>query len=135
LRETEQRSLDPAVVAEGLLAALGDPAHRQYYVATVPRSDEPDASEVVGCCLVTTEWSDWTATWYWWFQSVYVLPEWRGKRHGVWDQLHAHVLDEALRAGVRVLKLYVHETNERAMRSYERLGMHRSPYVMFEEEP
>ena len=131
VRETEQRSLDPGVVAEGLIEALADPAHRAYWVATLPRP-EGDGTQSVGCCLVTTEWSDWTGTWYWWFQSVYVLPEHRGREPGVWRHLYEAVCAEALREGVHVVKLYVHETNGRAMKSYERLGMKPSPYRMYE---
>lgn len=132
VRETEQRSLDPSVVAEGLIEALEDPRHRTYYVAEVPR--EEGGAQNVGCCLITSEWSDWTGTWYWWFQSVFVLPEWRGPRPGVWTRMYEHVAEEALRTGVRVVKLYVHESNERAMKSYERLGMKRSRYLMYEAD-
>jgi GNAT superfamily N-acetyltransferase len=131
VRETEQRSLDPATVASGLIDALEDPEHRQYWVAVAHEGDE---AQTIGCCLVTTEWSDWTGTWYWWFQSVYVLSDWRGKEPGVWNRLYETVCDAGLEAGVRTVKLYVHETNERAMKSYERLGMKRSPYLMYEAD-
>lgn len=131
VRETEQRSLDPATVAEGLIKALEDPEQRQYWVAT---TEEGDVVQTVGCCLVTTEWSDWTGTWYWWFQSVYVLPEWRGAEPGVWRRMYEQVCATALAAGVHTVKLYVHKTNERAMKSYGRLGMQRSDYVMYEAD-
>lgn len=133
VRETEHRSLDPATVAEGLISALAAPEHRQYWIAEVPR-DGGEGKEAVGCCLITTEWSDWTGTWYWWFQSVYVMPEWRGATPGVWSKMYEQVCRTGLEEGVRVVKLYVHETNERAMKSYERLGMKRSHYVMYEAD-
>lgn len=127
VRETEGRMLDAAVVARGLDEALASPAHRAYHVAELD-------GEVVACCLVTTEWSDWTGTWYWWFQSVYVVPEHRGRPLNVWPRLYEWVCARALEAGCRVVKLYVHEDNARAQRSYERLGMQRSHYLMYEAD-
>ena len=34
----------------------------------------------MGGLMVTYEWSDWRNAWFWWIQSVYILP--RGTRHG-----------------------------------------------------
>lgn len=146
VHETEGRRLDAGVVAKGLETALSDPAHRPYFIADVDgkvvadmhteRGGVPQTPErvPVGCCLITTEWSDWTGHWYWWFQSVFVVPEFRGAPHDVWPTMYEHVCSEALAAGVKTVKLYVYETNERAKRAYVKHGMEPSPYQMYEAD-
>ena len=32
---------------------------------------------LVASLMITREWSDWYNGWYWWSQSVYVVPEYR----------------------------------------------------------
>lgn len=127
VRESEGRTISAETVAHGLTAALDDPSHRPYFIAEL--NGVP-----VGCCLITTEWSDWTGTWYWWFQTVYVVPEHRGLPLKVWPRLYEWVCARGLEQGVRVVKLYVHEDNVRAQASYDRLGMQRSHYHMYEAD-
>lgn len=124
--ETEALRLDPAVVAGGVAALLADSAKGVYYVAEVD-------GEVVGQLMITYEWSDWRNGPLWWVQSVYVKAEFR--RHGIFRQLFDHVQTMARNRGdVRALRLYVHGDNVRAHQSYERLGMTRTPYEVFELE-
>src|SRR5262245_19806153 len=70
--ETEGKALDPATVHAGVQAILSDRAKGIYYVA------ETDG-RVIGQFMVTYEWSDWRNATFWWVQSVYVAPEFRGK--------------------------------------------------------
>ena len=51
--------------------------------------------EVIGQLMLTYEWSDWRNGMVWWFQSVYVMAEWRGR--GVFTALFRHVESEAKR--------------------------------------
>ena len=44
-----------------------------FYLIAELESD----SSYAGCLGVTSEWSDWNAGYYWWFQSVYVKPSFR----------------------------------------------------------
>ncbi len=122
--ESEDRTLDPAMVERGVRRIQADPSRGAYWVA------EADGS-VIGQCLVTTEWSDWSDGRYWWFQSVWVEPEWRGQ--GVFRALWDRVLDAAREAGdVTAIRLYVEEENHRAREVYERLGMELTGYRMYE---
>jgi ribosomal protein S18 acetylase RimI-like enzyme len=124
-RETEGRELDRAILARGVENALGDPARGRYFVA------ELDGA-VVGCLLITTEWSDWRDGWFWWIQSVYVAPAGRGR--GVYTALHEHVRAAAHAAGDVVgLRLYADVHNQSAQRTYRRLGMVETDYRLFEE--
>lgn len=122
--ETEGRELDRELLAEGVAAVFGDEAKGHYYVAD-------DGEEPIGQLLVTRDWSDWRAGWFWWIQSVYVVPEARGR--GVFARLYAHVLGEARRdPEVCGIRLCVDDANVAAARVYERLGMDDAGYRVFE---
>ena len=124
--ETENLKLEPAVVREGVATLLREPARGMYFVAEV-------AGNIVGQAMITYEWSDWRDGNLWWLQSVYVLPEFR--QAGVFRSLFRHLLELArARGGVAALRLYVHGDNHRARQSYEKLGMKRTHYEVFEME-
>jgi len=124
--ESEGLRLQPATVQAGVAAELSDPSKGVYYVA------ELDGA-VAGQLMITYEWSDWRNGTIWWIQSVYVTPECR--RAGVFRALFDHVRTLAQRReDVCTLRLYVHAGNERARQSYERLGMTRTQYEIFELE-
>ena len=122
--ETEHRALDPELLRKGVHALFEDFARGVYYIAEVD-------GERAGQMMITYEWSDWRNGNFWWIQSVWVIPEFR--RHGVFRALYSHV--EALaRAAPQVcgLRLYVERENARAQATYEKCGMKRADYQMFE---
>lgn len=123
-RETEGKTLDPAVLTRGVTRVFDEPARGFYLVAE--RNGEP-----VGCLLVTHEWSDWRDGDFWWIQSVYVaMPARRG---GVFRALYAEVERRArVRGDVCGLRLYVETENARAQATYRGLGMQRCHYYMYE---
>jgi GNAT superfamily N-acetyltransferase len=122
--ESEGLHLDEAVVQAGVAAVLKDPAKGMYYVAEV-------AGAVAGQLMITYEWSDWRNGNIWWIQSVFVKPEFR--RAGVFRALFSHLQTLArTRNDVCSLRLYVHTENTRASQSYERLGMTRTHYKIYE---
>ena len=122
--ETEGRRLDPETLRAGVRRVLSDPTRGVYYLAEID-------GRVVGQLLITREWSDWRDGWFWWIQSVFVAPE--ARRTGVYRVLHKHVVAEARRAGdVCGIRLYTEQANTRAQQVYERMGMKRSAYVMYE---
>ena len=124
--ETEGLHLDGAVLAAGVREALADPSRSRYFVAVVDGT-------VVGQTMFTTEWSDWRNGFFWWIQSVYVTPSHR--RRGVFRALYDHVRSLArAQPDVVGLRLYVHEHNTRAMRTYERLGMTTTAYRLCEKD-
>ena len=124
--ESEQKTLDPAAVSGGVRQALGDSSRCLYFVAEVDGA-------IAGQTMVTTEWSDWRNGFFWWIQSVYVAPVFR--RRGVFRALHQHVRDLArARPDVCGLRLYVHHDNERAILTYDGLGMKMTEYGLCEED-
>ena len=122
--ETEGKVLDLEQLKNGVAAVFQRHDLGFYCVAEVD-------SLVVGQLMITTEWSDWRNSKYWWIQSVYVDANHR--RSGVYRTLHSFVVAEAQeKGGVRGLKLYVDRDNKRAQNVYASLGMSHSNYDLWE---
>jgi len=123
--ETEQKPLNPATIRRGIRAVLNDSDYGFYVVAE-------SGGEVIGCLMITYEWSDWRSGRFWWIQSLYVKPSFR--RHGVFKQLHDFVKAQALQhpevCGVR---LYVEQSNHAAQQAYRQIGMTPTTYQIYEE--
>jgi len=123
--ETEHKQLDPSTVCRGVRTVMDGSDHGFYVVA---QSD----GDVVGCLMVTYEWSDWRSGLFWWIQSLHVRPQFR--RRGVFTQLHDFVKTQALsRPEVCGIRLYVEESNDVAQRAYRRIGMNPTTYQIYEE--
>jgi GNAT superfamily N-acetyltransferase len=126
-RETEDRDLDRDRVTSGVEGVFDavDGKDRGWYLVA-----EADGVPVASL-MVTYEWSDWRAGWFWWIQSVYVVAPFRGQ--GVYRALYAEVLRRARERGdVCGVRLYVEYENAAAQAVYERLGMHRTHYHLYE---
>lgn len=124
--ETENKTLLRDRILPGVEAVFDNPELGFYLVSCVDGA-------VAGCLLITTEWSDWRNGLFWWIQSVYVAPEYRGQ--GVFSSLYGHVREAAKdNPEICGLRLYVERENERAHRTYLRLGMVETEYRLLEEE-
>ena len=122
--ETEHLSLDLDRLRDGVHAVFEQPERGVYYVAEVD-------GRRAGMMMITYEWSDWRKGVFWWIQSVYVERTFR--RQGVFKSLYRHVENLARqKAEVCGLRLYVENNNSRAQAIYERLGMQKTVYQMFE---
>ncbi|HEY3444473.1 MAG TPA: GNAT family N-acetyltransferase [Paludibaculum sp.] len=121
--ETEHLSLDLDRLRDGVHGLFDVPSRGVYYVAE-------SGGRRVGQMMITYEWSDWRNGDFWWIQSVWVEPTFRGQ--GVFKALYAHVEKLARDNGGVGLRLYVEKDNERAMGTYVRCGMARTAYEMFE---
>lgn len=123
--ETESTQLDAERLEAGVRALLSDPSRGRYFIA------ESDDGRVLGCTMITTEWSDWRNGQLWWFQSVYIRPD--SRRRGVFRLLYDHVTERAeADPDVIGLRLYVHEENRPALVTYEQMGMTPTEYRVFE---
>lgn len=121
--ETEHLKLDNSKVTAGVEAVFRNPAKGRYYVAD-------DGGKVIASLLITREWSDWRNIDIWWFQSVYVLPEYR--RKGIFRMMFNVVKDAAIKENVGGLRLYVESNNLPARKTYEAMGMTCEHYTMYE---
>lgn len=123
--ETEGKQLDSQILRNGVEAVFEDTKKGFYVVAE-------SENEIIGGLMVTFEWSDWRNSWFWWIQSVYILPESRGR--GIYRLLYEFVKEKASEAGnVCGFRLYVEKENTGAQKVYEKLGMSESHYLMYEE--
>lgn len=123
--ETEGKTLDSQILTSGVESVFHDDKKGFYVVAE-------DEGKIAGGLMITFEWSDWRDGWFWWIQSVYILPEYRGRR--IYSLLYQFVKDEANKQGdVCGFRLYVEKENTRAQKVYEKLGMEETHYLMYEE--
>lgn len=121
--ETEELTLELAIVSKGVNAVFTNLSRGQYWVAE-------EKGIVVASLLITYEWSDWRNSDVWWFQSVYVLPDYR--RTGIFRSMYNFIKNEAENQNVAGLRLYVETNNSRAQKTYEALGMRSEHYTMYE---
>ena len=122
--ESEGTMLDMDRLTLGVTSAINDEQKGTYLVARANGTP-------IGSLMVTREWSDWNNMWYWWIQSVYVMPEYRNQ--GVYRAMYTTLKDMAKENGVSQVRLYADRTNHSAQQVYRRLGMTESHYLMFEE--
>ena len=124
--ETEGKQLNAETLCGGVEAVFEDSKKGFYVVAENQR-------EIVGGLMITFEWSDWRNAWFWWIQSVYILPDYRGK--GIYRSLYEFVKSHAETKGnVCGFRLYVEKENLAAQKVYEKLEMNVSHYLMYEDE-
>jgi GNAT superfamily N-acetyltransferase len=121
--ETEKIHLTAETVTSGVHAVFEEPSRGKYFVAV---SD----GRVVASLLITYEWSDWRNCNVWWFQSVFVIPEYR--RQGIFRKMYAHIRNLAEEQDIGGLRLYVETKNERAQKTYEAMGMSSGHYSFYE---
>ncbi len=123
--ETEGKRLDYNTVRKGVENALKDPEKGEYYVVE-------SKGRIVGQLMITKEWSDWRNCNFLWAQSVYTLPEFRGR--GIFSSLFNYVEKIAKKNFCCGLRLYVDKHNEKALKVYKKLGMIESDYLFIEKE-
>ena len=119
--ESEGTKLDRERARQGVSAVMEDANKGLYLVAE-------NAGRAIGSLMITREWSDWNNAWYWWIQSVYVLPEFRGQ--GTFRAMFSKVKEMASEQQVSEIRLYVDKDNKTAQEVYDKLGMKECNYQM-----
>jgi len=125
-KDAEGITKPPELVRKGIQAALENPAIARYWVLENPER------QVIGNISVLKEWSNWNAGYYWWIQSMYIRPEYRGKNGMKW--LVDQVRETAIRENALEIRLYVHQDNLRARKAYQRAGFSKLPYEIMAME-
>ncbi len=121
-KESEDIRKIPNTLKKGIKAALEDNSKSIYWVI-VDENDVP-----FGNVSALKEWSDWNAGYYWWIQSMYIAPGFRGKGY-IQMLLDAVQQEMKIETGLE-LRLYVHNTNKQAIKAYEKVGFVKSEYEM-----
>lgn len=120
--EAEGRTLDEATVRAAIGAALEDPRGKATYLIA------EDDGGPLGHVSLFFEWSDWRCVPYVWVQSMFVAPAHR--RTGVMPLLLAAVDELAAKEGAPEVRIYVHTTNARALKAWQREGFEDASYWM-----
>lgn len=123
-KETEGLILKKQTVAKGVRAVLQDRHKGVYYMVE-------HNSEVVGMLMTIPEWSDWRNSTVIWIHSLYIQSQYR--RKGAFKTLYRY-LKIKVKGSAKFggLRLYVEKTNTPARRVYEKLGMTKDHYLMYE---
>lgn len=121
-KETEGKDPDSAAVDLGVRSGFGPSAPSTYWVA------ETTNGERVGSISVVTEWSNFRGGYYWWVQSLFIVPEHRGT--GLVERMLDRVAEAARTAGAIDLRLYALNANRRALSAYRRCDFEVAPYTI-----
>lgn len=122
--ETESLKLNKEILEHGVLAVFNDAGKGQYYIIE-------SEGKIVGSTLTTYEWSDWRNGTFLWFQSVYILPEFRG--NGMFSLFYQYFKEKVEQSDELLgIRLYVDKRNKNAQGVYQKVGMSKEHYEMFE---
>ncbi len=124
-QETENLQLNQEEIVKGVKFIFDNPDRGFYIVA---RNKEKG---LVGCLLILKKWSDWRNGDVWWIHSLYVEPVYR--KHGIFRKMFEYVENLAHNSAVRGLRLFVDKGNMIAQKVYEKLGMSKDHYELFEK--
>jgi GNAT superfamily N-acetyltransferase len=122
-QEAEGIKLREEIVRNGIEECLSSPDIATYWVLL----SEPD--KVIGSASLIRERSDWHGGDYGWVQSMYILPEFRGKN--LMKLLLSAIEKQANVEKLHDLRLYVHKDNSRAIKAYRKNGFKNTPYKIF----
>jgi len=123
-QETEGLKLKRDVVSKGVRGVFREPARGTYWVAE-------EKEKVLGVLLAIPEWSDWRNGTVLWIHSLYVIPQ--ARRRGIFKKLYSNLKEQVERSPELMgLRLYVDKANKSAQKVYEKLGMSREHYELYE---
>lgn len=123
-KETENLELDRNIVNEGVDYLFKNKEYGKYYIVELE-------NKIIACLLTTYEWSDWRNGVCLWIQSVYVLPEFRYR--GVFKFMYSELKNYVnINDSITGLRLYVDKTNTKAQAVYEKVGMSKEHYELYE---
>ena len=123
-KETENLALDKSILRLGIKNALKR-QNCHYFVAELD-------DNVIGQTMITSEWSDWRNAEMWWMQSVYVHPDYR--KRGVFHSIFKHIeIISSKNHSVKSLRIYVMQNNLVGIKTYKKLGMDNSGYLVYEK--
>jgi ribosomal protein S18 acetylase RimI-like enzyme len=122
--ETENVTLNPDIVEQGIATVLQDSSKGKYYKIV-------QKGKIVGCTLTTYEWSEWRNGNVVWIQSLYILPAYR--RQGLFTAVYQYLREIVQKTpDYKGIRLYVDKRNKSAIEAYKSVDMNNEHYEMFE---
>lgn len=122
--ETEGLELEKNIVSKGVRGVFEEPTRGTYWVAE-------EEGQILGVHLTIPEWSDWRNGTVLWIHSLYVVPD--ARRRGIFKKLYMNLKSHVEKSDeLRGLRLYVDKTNKSAQEVYEKLGLNKDHYDLYE---
>ncbi len=123
--ETEGKKLNAERIQNGVQSLLEDSQRGIYFIAEYE-------GEPAGTLMITKEWSDWRNAFFYWIQSVYVMPDYRSKK--IYAAMHRYIEKLAKESGECCgIRLYVEKNNDHARSVYQHMGMGLCDYDLMEQ--
>ena len=122
--ETENLVLNPEVVEQGITQVIQDATKGRYFKLV-------EKGKILGCMLITYEWSDWRNGQVIWIQSLYILPAYR--KQGIFTATYQYLREMVQKnPDYKGIRLYVDKRNKPAIEAYKSVEMSDEHYEMFE---
>jgi GNAT superfamily N-acetyltransferase len=123
-KETEGLELDRNTVIKGVRGVFDEPTRGTYWVVE-------EKGRVLGALLTIPEWSDWRNGTVLWIHSLYIVPE--ARKRGVFKKLYLNLKRQVEQSEELMgLRLYVDKQNKSAQQVYEKMGMNKDHYELYE---
>jgi len=90
-----------------------------------------EKGKVLEVLLAIPEWSDWRNGTVLWIHSLYIIPQARGRE--VFKKLYLNLKKQVEQSSELMrLRLYVDKRNKSAQEVYQKLGMNKHHYELYE---
>jgi len=124
-KETVNKNLSLALTTEGVHQVFAKFNNGFYLIAQLE-------GVIVGMTMITREWSDWSNGAFYCIQSIFVTH-----KHGE-KMIHDALFEKAKKLAkehydVCGIRLFVHQDDRQTQKTYEALGLKKTPYTIFEE--
>ncbi len=94
---------------------------------------ENQRNEIVACCLLQNQFSDWNNGYYMWIESCYVQPDHRGK--GILQKMYLFAEQLAINTGkILEIRSSVDLTNELMKKAIKKVGYNKTNYQIFSKK-
>ena len=121
--ETENLQLDANTVSQGVSHIFAHPEKGFYLIA---KQD----GVAIGTMLVLYEWSDWRNGEVLWIHSLFVVEKHR--KQGVFKDFYLFLQNLVAEKSYKGIRLYVEKTNHNAQLAYQKMGMTKEHYELYE---
>lgn len=124
-KETIDKSISLALTTEGVHQVFAKFNNGFYLIAEIDKT-------IVGITMITREWSDWNNGAFYCIQSIFVKSNENEK------EIHDAILSKAKELAkehydVCGIRLFAHKDDKETQKTYENLGLQKTPYIIFEE--
>jgi GNAT superfamily N-acetyltransferase len=89
-------------------------------------------NKIIGQMYITSEWSDWRNKNIWWIHRIYILREFRNR--GIFKEMLKYLKAKAVLEDIFSIRLYVNELNKSAIEIYNKIGLYKTPFIIYQDK-